>query len=423
VDERRATSPAADVWDYDEDLAASAGGSSIDFEEDLPPRGERPRFRERSRPIDFEAGLPAVTLRKDAGAVPAAAPAPASETKIDPGIDARRYLEMEGQVPPVLTWAAVRKAELPELGDPGMDDSLARDVPPRYRFWRCATRESALAVREDLVWSGLFSEETVRKVNGELRRVTAVPIVKVYLPPAYDDSQGPEVPVPRRAVEKAASLLEDSDRVTTLFGADVVDVVGIETVMERVRTSDGDWIVAAKDTAEVRKALGGPAFRLPSRDDLVFATNAKLRDPDVVEWVAGSRDDEIVKHAFRDGRVLQLMKADDEERIVFGIVLEPDEVDAQGDTISAAEIRSAAHKFMSDFGNLGKQHKEIVNGKLKLLESFIAPIAFNVGKQKVKKGSWLMAERVVDDALWKAVKAGEFTGFSIGGSGVRKPKK
>jgi DNA adenine methylase len=95
-------------------------------------------------------------------------------------------------------------------------------------------------------------------------------------------------------------------------------------------------------------------------------------------------------------------------------------VDAQGDTISSEEIRQAAHKFMEDFGNLGLQHKTIVNGKLKLLESFIAPVDFDVDGESVKQGTWLMAERVVDDELWTAIRKGEITGFSIGGSAIRR---
>jgi hypothetical protein len=31
----------------------------------------------------------------------------------------------------------------------------------------------------------------------------------------------------------------------------------------------------------------------------------------------------------------------------------------------------------------------------------------------------MLAVRVLDDALWKQVKAGELTGFSIGGSALR----
>lgn len=342
------------------------------------------------------------------------------------GLSYEEFRKHAGPVPEILTWDAVRKEALvvDEAGAvlSGLPESLERDVPPRFRYWQCETREDALRVREALVEAALFTPETVREVNGELRRADAEVVVKLYLPPAYDDSEPPEVPTAARPVEKAASLLEAGSRVT-VFDEAVVEVLGIETIMGKVRDLETPWLIGARDSAEVRKAIGGPAFRLLSRDDLVFATSANLRADAAVEWVVRTREDEVLKHAFREGREIRLLKAAGEERIVFGVVLEPDEVDAQGDTIDAETIKVAAHKFMEDFGNLGLQHKEIVNGKLKLLESFLAPVGFKVDGEQVKKGTWLMKERVVDDALWAAVKKGEFTGFSIGGSAIRKPAR
>ena len=108
-----------------------------------------------------------------------------------------------------------------------------------------------------------------------------------------------------------------------------------------------------------------------------------------------------------------------EERYILGVVLEPDEVDSQGDTISAEEIRQAAHGYMQDFGNVGLQHQTFVNDKIKILETYIAPVDFEIGGQQVKAGTWLMAFRVLDDSIWKAIKEGLLTGLSIGGTGLR----
>lgn len=108
-----------------------------------------------------------------------------------------------------------------------------------------------------------------------------------------------------------------------------------------------------------------------------------------------------------------------EERFVLGIVLEPDEVDSQGDTISAEEIRSAAHRYMEEHANVGLQHQVFVNGKIKILESYIAPTDFSIGEERVKAGTWLMAFRILDDSIWKAVKEGLLDGLSIGGTGLR----
>jgi site-specific DNA-adenine methylase len=108
-----------------------------------------------------------------------------------------------------------------------------------------------------------------------------------------------------------------------------------------------------------------------------------------------------------------------EERYVLGIVLEPETVDAQDDIYSAAEIRDAAHQFMEQYQNIGLMHRGLVNGRVKILESYLAPTSFTLDGAQVRKGTWLLAVRVLDDDLWAQIKSGELTGLSMGGSAVR----
>lgn len=370
--------------------------------------------------------------REDAPPAPAPKAAPVSTTATKPQVPApvpakpaaapARATTAKAEFPAVLTWDAVRSGKLPEKGS-GLPASLEQDVPPALRFWKAATPDEALRVREALVESGLFTPETVRKVNGEVRRVSLEPVVKMYLPPAYDDAEPVIVPPARRAIEKVAALLEDSETPAALFDEDVTAALGLDVILAKVGKLRTDWVIAARDSAEVRKALI-PAFRLLGRGDLVFATSAALADPASVEWITDDRAGELLKFASgRDlPRVIVKAKAE-EERIVMGVVLEPDEVDAQGDTISKEEIRNAAHRFMEEFQVSGVQHKEFAGGRLKILESWIAPVAMKLEGQDVKEGSWMMTKRVIDDELWKGAKAGKFTGFSIGGSAIRKPVK
>jgi DNA adenine methylase len=76
---------------------------------------------------------------------------------------------------------------------------------------------------------------------------------------------------------------------------------------------------------------------------------------------------------------------------------------------------------MQEYRNLGVMHRELVTGRVKILESYLAPAEFEVDGARVKKGTWLLAVRVVDDELWQKVKAGDLSGFSIGGSAVKVP--
>lgn len=121
----------------------------------------------------------------------------------------------------------------------------------------------------------------------------------------------------------------------------------------------------------------------------------------------------------------------DEERYVLGIVLEPNdgdgvplEPDTQKDIYGRKDVRDAAHKFMEYFGNIGYMHDGFINDKVKILESYVSPVDFKITDAYgndliIRKGTWLLAVRVLDDDMWKRVQIGELTGFSIGGNALR----
>lgn len=121
----------------------------------------------------------------------------------------------------------------------------------------------------------------------------------------------------------------------------------------------------------------------------------------------------------------EVMKANEEEKTVTGVVLEPETVDAQLDIYSAKVIRDAAEGFLARYNRatkLGLQHKKF-NRKFELLQSFIAPSDFVLGGKIIKAGSWVMKVRVLDAAIWKLVKEGKIKGFSIGGKARVKQLK
>lgn len=118
--------------------------------------------------------------------------------------------------------------------------------------------------------------------------------------------------------------------------------------------------------------------------------------------------------------LVEIAKSSDEEQTVSGVVLQPEVVDAQGDIYSAEVIKQAAYKFLANYraaSKLGKQHKDFKNWekRMALVESYLAPMEFVLGTKIVKAGSWIMTVKVLDAKIWKAVKEGNITGFSIGG--------
>jgi len=103
-----------------------------------------------------------------------------------------------------------------------------------------------------------------------------------------------------------------------------------------------------------------------------------------------------------------------EERIVYGIVYEPDEEDTQGDTANAEEIRKAAYQFMEEVQTFKVMHKGS-NVRVRVLENYIAPVDFTIEKKPVKEGSWVLVTRILDPKIWKAIKKGKLTGYSMAG--------
>jgi len=115
---------------------------------------------------------------------------------------------------------------------------------------------------------------------------------------------------------------------------------------------------------------------------------------------------------------LPIQKVESDKRLVTGIVLEPDKVDAQNDTVTCETIERAAHRFVSRYNRdtqIGLMHSIFGENGLELVESFIVPNDMTIGGSKVTKGTWVMTVKVLNDDVWKRVKNGEITGFSIGG--------
>ena len=114
----------------------------------------------------------------------------------------------------------------------------------------------------------------------------------------------------------------------------------------------------------------------------------------------------------KDVSIIPIEKGD--EHIVYGIVYEPDVEDSQGDKASEEEIRKAAYQFMEQVQIFKVNHKGR-NVKVRVLENYIAPVDFAISGGQVKKGSWVLVTRVLDDKIWKAIKDGKLTGYSMAG--------
>ena len=114
----------------------------------------------------------------------------------------------------------------------------------------------------------------------------------------------------------------------------------------------------------------------------------------------------------------EIAKFDDEQRLVYGIVLVPDVEDLQGDICSKEDIQEAAHDYLVNSRLVKAQHKSPTDADV--VECYIAPVDIPIGKGIAPAGSWIMVTKIKSGAMWDAIKKGDITGYSIGGRGTRE---
>lgn len=133
---------------------------------------------------------------------------------------------------------------------------------------------------------------------------------------------------------------------------------------------------------------------------------------------------------------LRVCKQRTEKQIVYGVVLDPYMVDAQGDLTPPAEVEATAHAWLAQSRQIGNAHKALAEGAA-VVESWLHPYPTpadyqaamtgqrhqayisKFGTDFVRSGSWLLGVQLPDD-LWALVQAGSLNAFSIGGTGRRE---
>ncbi len=157
---------------------------------------------------------------------------------------------------------------------------------------------------------------------------------------------------------------------------------------------------------------------------------------------------------------LKILKRDEAQRYTLGVVYEPDVVDTDGDFAKAEDIESASRRFMGALqkrtaaqkkacdivgaftkaletepirvdvtdvwddlkkigDGLGDMHADWSEDLGTIVDNYIAPVDFTLGKEKVTKGTWLLGVVWSPDYFQK-ILSGERTGFSMGGQGRKE---
>ena len=120
----------------------------------------------------------------------------------------------------------------------------------------------------------------------------------------------------------------------------------------------------------------------------------------------------------------QILKADDEQRMVYGwasVITENGEpvVDRQGDMIEAETLVKAVNDFMEHV-RVGKtMHVGEQTGVIVHSMPITKEIGEALGVHSDREG-WVVAYKVYDDSVWEMVKSGELAAFSIGGRAMKQ---
>ncbi len=127
--------------------------------------------------------------------------------------------------------------------------------------------------------------------------------------------------------------------------------------------------------------------------------NAKITHVSYVDKAANQKQFFFVKSEKENDfqkEIKVITKADDAQRLVYGIVYEPNVADAHGDYMTPEEIEKAAHGFLKDAREIDKQH-DFQGGVGEVVESYIAPSDFEMGDEVIKKGSWVLVTKASDE--------------------------
>ncbi len=142
--------------------------------------------------------------------------------------------------------------------------------------------------------------------------------------------------------------------------------------------------------------------------------NVKVTHVSYVDKAANKKQFFLTKSASEptfETTVKLLTKSDDPQKLVYGVVYEPDVEDAHGDFMDAETIEKAAHGFMEEYQNIDKQH-DFKTSAGKVVESYVAPSDMTVGDTAIAKGTWVLVTKATDE-LWESIQKGELFRLNI----------
>ena len=131
-------------------------------------------------------------------------------------------------------------------------------------------------------------------------------------------------------------------------------------------------------------------------------------DDGTVEILEGVRDDQLAA-------IISPDQDHGGKKIIYGVLIVPDEPDLDG-TIFSADVIARACAEYSNSMQPDENHKDIDNPGLNIADSFISTDGYELNGHKVKPGSWIVGIRTDDPDVIAKVRSGDYGGLSIEGA-------
>lgn len=171
----------------------------------------------------------------------------------------------------------------------------------------------------------------------------------------------------------------------------------------KIKTHNGSELLEAKEGLEE----GDKGFIIGDSKILKITDNTTMF---TVMGTGKEVNDDEVENSYD----IEKLEKSDEKQFVLGRVLIPDKIDSDNEVIREKEIEKAAWNFMQNSHAVGYIHKEYAPNA-NIVESYIAPVDFEIGDREVKKGTWLVGVKIDNKRLWEEIKKGKMRAFSVGG--------
>lgn len=183
------------------------------------------------------------------------------------------------------------------------------------------------------------------------------------------------------------------------------------------------------NSGEVGRKLKAIAKSLDGRPFVVQHHDQRRSEPSQGR-APGNLADAISEMRKTGRATCRVIKAADEKQVVYGVVLDPYDVDLQAEWVPPAEIQSTAHGFLKKSRVIGFEHVERADGQL--VESWVEAYpsrddyqaamenrphkAFTrkFGDDDIHSGTWVAGVQL-GDREWALHKQGKLNAFSVGG--------